>query len=598
MKINRQKVGRVLRVQYFQAIPEILKYQVITKAVLYLIVLVLGALAQWAIRSTGRVAIVSNDYTFLFTTWQGIVLLAMGLAVLMFYVALDLNAQVYLSSNIILQNDDTVFRSIRQSIASMVRFTRPNGILVVLYMALVAPIVGTGLSISLTSDLYVPSFIKSVIRETPLYLWTYNILVVVLAIVGIMNIFLLHGIMLDDLSVHRASRRSMRLLRENWRDFLKETLMFTVRYVLFSIAILFLLFAVPMNTVGHFSRGNDFSRFLLIYFSLIGLIVSTLISFLWTPIYILKLTQMYYSYSYLEEEKVILPASDYRPDRFLIRFTAAFLVLLMVLAEGMNVYFDELFPRKIGTEVIAHRAGGSEGHENTIAGLETAIAAGIYGAEIDVQRTADGYYVAVHDTDFSRLLGDKRRVRDMSFREVRSLRLYATEEDPGEQVPALGELLACAKDRILLFVELKGATADRQMADDVVDIIRNMGMTDQAVILSLKYDLIDYIETNYPEMQTGFLSWATYGNKGALNCDFVALEEESATFRTILSIHYQGKKVLVWTPNDEEEQQYCLCSRADAMITDNISQALRLTEELESRSDIDRMLDAILGSMF
>ena len=71
------------------------------------------------------------------------------------------------------------------------------------------------------------------------------------------------------------------------------------------------------------------------------------------------------------------------------------------------------------------------------------------------------------------------------------------------------------------------------------------------VLISLKYELIDYIETNYPDMQTGFLTFASFGNTAALNCDYIGLEEESATTDAINAIHKEGKKVLVWTANEE-----------------------------------------------
>ena len=41
----------------------------------------------------------------------------------------------------------------------------------------------------------------------------------------------------------------------------------------------------------------------------------------------------------------------------------------------------------------------------------------------------------------------------------------------------------------------KGETADRQMADDTVKAVREYGMEDECVLISLKYELIDYIET-------------------------------------------------------------------------------------------------------
>ena len=113
------------------------------------------------------------------------------------------------------------------------------------------------------------------------------------------------------------------------------------------------------------------------------------------------------------------------------------------------------------------------------------------------------------------------------------------------------------------------------------------------MLISLDYHLIDYIETEYPEMETGFLSFVSYGDTALLNCDYLGLEEESASAELISSIHEQGKKVLIWTVNKKGSQRHFLCSDADALITDNVSQAMDVIEELNDRSDLRRILDRI-----
>jgi len=56
------------------------------------------------------------------------------------------------------------------------------------------------------------------------------------------------------------------------------------------------------------------------------------------------------------------------------------------------------------------------------------------------------------------------------------------------------DMLEAAKGKVILFTELKGATADRQMVDDAVALIRRYGMEEECVLISLKYDVIDYAE--------------------------------------------------------------------------------------------------------
>ena len=213
--------------------------------------------------------------------------------------------------------------------------------------------------------------------------------------------------------------------------------------------------------------------------------------------------------------------------------------------------------------------------------------AGAYGSEIDIQRTKDGYYVVNHDGNFERVANESRKPEEMTLKEVKMLSVG------GDPVPTYEEMLSTSKDRLILFTELKGNTADKQMADDVVRIVKQYHMEDQCVLISLKYDLIDYIETNYPEIQTGFLTFASFGKTAKLNCDYLGLEEESATKDAIDAIHKEGKKVLVWTANEKDSQKHFLCTEVDGLITDNVSQAIDLNHELEHRSDLDRMVDKV-----
>ena len=269
---------------------------------------------------------------------------------------------------------------------------------------------------------------------------------------------------------------------------------------------------------------------------------------------------------------------------------AALIVLLAAVAAGvlvMFIHFDQFFPLETDVKVIAHRAGGNEGRENTLSGLEAAWTAGAYGSEIDIQRTKDGYYVLNHDGTFKRVAGDSRKPEEMTLREVKKLSV------DGEPVPTFEEMLISSRGRMVLFTELKGNTADKRMADDAVSLVRQYRMEDETVLISLKYDVIDYIETNYPEIQTGFLTFASFGKTAELNCDYIGLEEESATTDAIDAIHKEGKKVLVWTANEKGSQKHFLCTEADGLITDNVSQAVGLAEELEQRSDLDRMVDKI-----
>ena len=569
---------------YTQAMPDILNYQIVTKLLICIWMFLLGRLFQILLRSSGRVAVTSGDWQFLFTTWQGILILLLGIVSLFVYVAFDINSKVVLSRNLLTGRNESLESSIKEGFFSIGKLINVRGILVVLYIALIAPVLGIGISISATEKLYIPTFISSVIESSVLYSALAGIAVIFFLFVGIANLFILHGVIIDGLPVGEAGRQSGKLIKANWKDYLKQNVLFIIMIFASLAGIAIVCLFIPIKLISLLPAGAV-SRILTIIFVSVGTIVSVLADLFGVPLYIMKMTQLFYSYKQGAEFEYVELKRE-RPVSY--RKKIIFLAIVVVIAVAvMYVRFDQMFPLETDVKIIAHRAGGNEGRENTLSGLETAWAAGAYGSEIDIQRTKDGFYIINHDGTFKRVAGDSRKPEQMTLREVKKLKI------DGEPVPTFEEMLISSKGRIVLFTELKGKTADKQMADDAVSLVRQYQMEDECVLISLKYDVINYIETNYPEIETGFLTFASLGNTAGLNCDYIGLEEESATADAIDAIHNEGKKALVWTANDRGSQKHFLCTKIDGIITDNVTQALSLVTELKQRSDLDRMIDKI-----
>ena len=582
MKMNAQ-IREKLR-PYVYAMPDIFNYQIVTKIILSIWLFLLGRLFRVLLRSSGRVAVTSGDFKFLFGTWQGVLILLLGLVSLFVYMAFDLNSKVVLSRNLLTGQSESLEATLKEGFFATGKLVNLQGLLVVLYIALIAPILGFGISITATEKLYIPTFISSVIEGSVLLSSLAGVAVLIFLSIGVANLFILHGVIIDGLSVREASKQSRRLIRANWKDYLKQNILFILTMSILLAVVAIVCLFIPLKLISLLPAG-PVSRFLTILFVTVGTLVSVLADLFGIPLYLMKMTSLYYSYKE-DAGSVFGGIKTERRVRFRFGLTVA-IAAVMVSVILMFAMFDKFFPVDTDVRIIAHRGGGNEGKENTLSGLDAAWALGAYGSEIDIQRTKDGYYVVNHDGDFKRVAGDSRKPEEMTLREVKLLSIG------GEPVPTYTEMLLASKGRLVLFTELKGATADKRMAEDAVELVKRYEMEDEVVLISLKYDIIDYIETNYPEIQTGFLTFASFGDTAGLNCDYIGLEEESATSDTINAIHNEGKKALVWTANDKGSQKHFLCSDIDGMITDNVKQAVELTAQLEHRSDLDRMVDKI-----
>ena len=572
---------------FYQAIPKLLSFQVVSFLLLSLVTWAVSSLCSMLLGLTGKVAITSGDIGSMFTRWEGYAIIVLTLLMVLAYVAVELNALVIYCSKLIAGENPSVWRCIIDGFAGLKKYLNLRGLIIVIYAVLLAPILGLGFSLSVTSTFYVPRFIMSVIYNNPVFLTAYIIVVVLLTAVAIIYSFIVHGALIDGMTMKEAGINSRNLVKKNLKNYIFEI----ICYVVLLEVVLILLLAVatiPLLVVQFISMSENTQIFCNILFTAIPVTVTIVFSLLSVSFVVLKISMLYKKYSTDGEWSYQPREKKHHP--FIIIALVLMLIFIVLISIFGTMYFDEVFDTQIDTEIIAHRAGGVEAPENTVKGIETAVELGAKGCEIDIQRTSDGYYVVNHDADFARTAGVAKKPSEMTLAEVRELRV------DGEPVPTLEEMLDASKDKAVLFVELKGETADDQMADDAVRIIKEKGMEDQAVLISLKYDLLEYVEQKYPEMLTGYLAFISFGEIESTPFDYLALEEEISTDENINAIHDKGKKIMVWTVNDEDDIESFMNSDADAIITDSVKLAGEIKTKLSEREPIDLILNKV-GSL-
>lgn len=582
---------------YWQAIAPIFVYSAVSGAVLYVLSRGMDMVAKWMMASQGRVAVTTGDFMFVFTTWQGWVMILLGALAIYLYMALNINAPIALSERILIGEKAQVFGSMSDGLKAMPRFFNPWGLVVVLYIAFIVPLVGVGVSISLTENLRIPTFIANVIEGTPILNALYLCLLVVAAFLGVIHIFAVHGVVLDDMGVGDSLAQSRALMRKHWKNYLWEMLRFTLTMIAVGIFIVLLASLVSIACVmaGHAIMGGERPRLETLFLVISVVAVGSFIPLVFVPYSIIKTTQLFRSYQQGSEVQIVMRNRHTLP--FLLVGVVGIYAIAGVVAFALNESFDVMFPAEVKTNIIAHRGGGHEAPENSVEGIRVAGELHSWGSEIDIQRTSDGYYIVNHDDDLKRVTGDPHKSYELTLEQVRQLRIGADASKgvEGVMVPTYEEALDAAyQSGVYLLVELKGATADQQMADDAVRIAKERGVLDNCIFISLKYHLIDYLENTY-DVKTGFLAFGSYGDLSRLNCDYLALEELATTDDVIDAVHEQGKGVFVWTLNNEEQQQHFFRTDADAIITDSVVQANELKASFAKRDDLTRIVDWIIS---
>lgn len=82
-------------------------------------------------------------------------------------------------------------------------------------------------------------------------------------------------------------------------------------------------------------------------------------------------------------------------------------------------------PARNSPIIIAHRGGGLEAPENTLAAFKLAKENGALGVEFDLDFTKDGVPVIIHDSTVDRTTDGHGQVYDFTYEEIRRLNASA-----------------------------------------------------------------------------------------------------------------------------------------------------------------------------
>ena len=116
--------------------------------------------------------------------------------------------------------------------------------------------------------------------------------------------------------------------------------------------------------------------------------------------------------------------------------------------------------------ILGHRGYRAKFPENTVLAFKKAFEFGADGIECDVQKTADGRYVVIHDALTERVTGRKMDVAATKFEELRSLDFGS-----GERIPEITEMLAAIPAGKYLDLELKSQTLTPADAVPIMDLL-------------------------------------------------------------------------------------------------------------------------------
>ncbi len=246
--------------------------------------------------------------------------------------------------------------------------------------------------------------------------------------------------------------------------------------------------------------------------------------------------------------------------------------------------------------VIAHRGAAAAAPENTLAAFRRAIDDGADLVELDVQESADGVVVVVHDSDLMKIGGSPLKVWEATAEQLRDVDIgsHFSPEFRAERVPTLAEALDVCKGKVRVDIELKSYGHDARLEEQVVEIVEAAGVEREIVTMSLDHDMVRTMKRLRPEWTAGVLAAKAIGDLTTLPADFLAVESMMATRRFVRRAHRVGKAVYVWTVNDPAAMLDAMSFGVDGLITDEPARAREVVDRYAALDQSQRLLVALL----
>ncbi|HSK23254.1 MAG TPA: glycerophosphodiester phosphodiesterase family protein [Egicoccus sp.] len=260
--------------------------------------------------------------------------------------------------------------------------------------------------------------------------------------------------------------------------------------------------------------------------------------------------------------------------------------------------------------VIAH--SGAQGHAptNTLTAFDVALEQGADILEMDLQLTAEGEVVVIHDGTVDRTTDGTGAVADMTVEQLQALDAgwYFEDEDGdhpfrdlGIRIPTFRQVLDRYNDTHLI-VELK-TESPVAIAEPVIDLLRDYGRDDGSVtVASFSTDYLEPVRaalpdvpTNMPEGETtGFYIrqlvglhpwWSPPGE--VFQVPEYHDGRHVVTDRFVNAANRLGVDVQVWTVNEPEQMDRLLDAGVHGIMTDYPDRLVAVLAEREAAARTD-----------
>ena len=543
-------------------------------------------------------------------TWFFLLLIVLGMA---FFTLFDICCIITCIHASFRKQAMPLLALIRKGLKTSLRVIYQRNIVMILYLLIIIPMTHALVISGYITKFTVPQFIVDYIMS---HTWLAILYIGFWIYIGLRSfhwIYSLHYFCLENCNFKQARKRSWKLQKNHyWTDL--------IIVVGWSAACIGIYYGVILSGSWLVSRVNQalptqdlFSSLTLSGISLLLDVCGALFFCFDLPLFFICISLLFYYRKAAAGERIPRVFRDldnaYRITntrwvKKIYMYRKRIIALSIVVVIGVNFAYNFADRRGVlhmgldnPVEVTAHRGYSAVYPENTIPAFKGAIQVGADWAELDVQQTADGEVIVMHDSNLKRTTGLDKEVWQVTWDEIKDLdngswfdKKYQT-----VRIPTLEEVLKVCRGKIHLNIEIKPSGHDKDLEEQVAKLLKKYHMRDTCVVSSLKYDSLRKIKQADDSIETAYITSVSYGNFTDLEyADGYSVESTLLSKSFVNKAQKAGKQIYVWTVNSEERLEKVVGMGIDNVITDDPVMAKELIYEQEHSTFWDRYVKQLL----
>lgn len=543
-------------------------------------------------------------------TWFFLLLIVLGMA---FFTLFDICCIITCIHASFRKQAMPLLALMRKGLKTSLRVIYQRNIVMILYLLIIIPMTHALVISGYITKFTVPQFIVDYIMS---HTWLAILYIGFWIYIGLRSfhwIYSLHYFCLENCNFKQARKRSWKLQKNHyWTDL--------IIVLGWSAACIGIYYGVILSGSWLVSRVNQalptqdlFSSLTLSGISLLMDVCGALFFCFDLPLFFICISLLFYYRKAAAGERIPRVFRDldnaYRVTntrwvKKIYMYRKRIIALSIVVVIGVNFAYNFADRRSVlhmglgnPVEVTAHRGYSAAYPENTIPAFKGAIQVGADWAELDVQQTADGEVIVMHDSNLKRTTGLDKEVWQVTWDEIKDLdngswfdKKYQT-----VRIPTLEEVLKVCRGKIHLNIEIKPSGHDKDLEEQVAKLLKKYHMRDTCVVSSLKYDSLRKIKEADDSIETAYITSVSYGNFTDLEyADGYSVESTLLSKSFVNKAQKAGKQIYVWTVNSEERLEKVVGMGIDNVITDDPVMAKELIYEQEHSTFWDRYVKQLL----